>query len=62
MSAELRTVTVTLTIRDSEHLPVGSTPDEVVEEVKEVVRDGLDRWYSGLSRGRDRLACEPEVI
>lgn len=60
MSRELRTVTVTVTVLDSEHLPHGITQDGVTEEVKEVVSEAVDLWWN-LDGGLHLLACEPEV-
>lgn len=42
----MRQITVTVTVYDSDHLPHGITPDDVAEEVREVVK-GV--WISGTS-------------
>lgn len=59
MSQELRTVTVTVTVLDPEHLPYDITQDEVTEEVKDVIQEAIEGWYR--HDGRGLVACEPDV-
>lgn len=64
MSAELRTITVTLTIRDNEHLPPGLTVDDVVSLMSQEVKATVSRVWLALDGGAPALsclACEPEV-
>ncbi|MDT0306872.1 hypothetical protein RM780_07830 [Streptomyces sp. DSM 44917] len=63
MSAELRDVRVSFTVRTSEHLPRRDGErmyaDDVEEEVRGVVASALRSWYD--ARGRDLLVCDPGV-
>ncbi len=57
MGATYHSLAVGFTVLDSEHLPDGVDPDDVVEEMNEVVDQAVRAWYE--LRGKEFLACEP---
>ncbi|MCZ4509979.1 hypothetical protein O3Q52_17590 [Streptomyces sp. ActVer] len=63
MSKTLTGFNVSFTVHSSEHLPEKNGEqmyaDDVAEEVRDVVRAAVYEWYG--QRGRDLLACEPDV-
>lgn len=63
MSKELRSLQVSITTLDSDHLPKKDGKqmysDDVVAELRTVLQQAVDSWYQ--SRGKDLLACEPDV-
>ena len=63
MSSELRRIEIACTVNDSDHLPKKHGrqlyADDVVAELRDVVSTAVTDWYE--RRGRELLACEPEV-
>lgn len=59
MSAELRQLWITYTVKDPEQLPDGCDADDVSADLRAIVGNELRRWYN--ARGIDYLVCEPEV-
>lgn len=60
MGGEIRTITITLTTQDSEHLPDGTDHDDIVDQVESVINDALAKWYE-REGGKDLLACDPMI-
>ncbi|MFJ6667433.1 hypothetical protein [Streptomyces sp. NPDC091383] len=63
MSAELRSVQVICTVNDPDDLPYKDGElmyaDDVIIELQEAVSAAVAAWYQ--RRGRELLACEPDV-
>lgn len=63
MSKTLTGFKVSFTVRSSEHLPEKNGEqmyaDDVADEVRDIVRAAVNEWYE--QRGRELLACEPDV-
>ena len=60
MSKTFMKIGVGITVHSVEHLPDGMDDVDVLDLVREVIRDALNEWYES-GRGRDLLALEPEV-
>lgn len=63
MSKTLTGFNVSFTVHSSEHLPEKNGEqmyaDDVADEVRGIVRAAVTEWYE--QRGRELLACEPDV-
>lgn len=64
MSRELRHIEISFTVDKPEHLPTRDGEqmyaDDVSAELREVLQAALDGWYE--TRGRDLLACGPNLL
>jgi hypothetical protein len=63
MSKTLTGFNVSFTVHSVDHLPEKDGEqmyaDDVADEVRDVVQAAVNEWYE--RRGRELLACEPDV-
>jgi hypothetical protein len=59
MGGEIREVRIVLTVPDSDQLPDGLYPDDVVNNVATAARIAVDDYHA---RHPDHLKCPPDVL
>lgn len=59
MGGEIREIRVVLTVPDSDQLPDGMYPDDVVSNVAAVAQRAVDDYYATHP---DQFKCPPDVL